>query len=256
MPTLRAILGLTLGGVFATLACSGHALSEEVGTLRMQFVYDGPPPKMAAGGAPAAADCGVPLVLAPLVHPKNGGVANVVVWLDAKASNKPLPAEALRAPATPVTVANAACVFEPHVAVVRTGQPLIFTNADPSPHNVTGEPRDCEPFNPLIPPNGQFKTKIVVAQNLPVPISCSIHPFMHAYLVVQDHPYVGVSDSDGRLSIGNLPPGEWTFVVWHEQRGFVTDPQVAGKTQNWKRGRLIADIRAGNNDFPTVAWAF
>ncbi len=39
---------------------------------------------------------------------------------------------------------------------------------------------------------------------------------MSAVLVVQDHPYVGVSDADGRLDLTGLAPGKTSMKIMHE----------------------------------------
>jgi hypothetical protein len=44
---------------------------------------------------------------------------------------------------------------------------------------------------------------------------------MSAYWMVTDHPYVAVTDADGRFRIENLPAGKHQFVVWQEKAGYV-----------------------------------
>jgi hypothetical protein len=38
--------------------------------------------------------------------------------------------------------------------------------------------------------------------------------WMHAYLLVSEHPYCAVSDSVGRFSLPRVPPGDYELVVW------------------------------------------
>jgi len=45
------------------------------------------------------------------------------------------------------------------------------------------------------------------------------HTWMHAYLYVADHPYHGVTDGDGKLTIDQVPPGTYTLTIWHELLG-------------------------------------
>jgi len=42
---------------------------------------------------------------------------------------------------------------------------------------------------------------------------------MQGWLGVLDHPYFGVSGPDGRVTLRNVPPGEYVVGVWHERFG-------------------------------------
>lgn len=89
---------------------------------------------------------------------------------------------------------------------------------------------------------------------LPCPISCSIHPWMRAWLVLRASPYMAKTDSDGRFQIRNLPVGEHTFRVWHERVGYVRDV-AAGEFVTDARGRLVVKVDEGVKVFPTVELA-
>jgi hypothetical protein len=47
----------------------------------------------------------------------------------------------------------------------------------------------------------------------------TIHPWMKAYLGVFEHPYFALSGADGRFTLKDLPPGEYTIKAWHERFG-------------------------------------
>ena len=49
-----------------------------------------------------------------------------------------------------------------------------------------------------------------------VPIFCDIHAHMSAYVLVFSHPYFAVTAADGGYTIGNIPPGTYTVLVWSE----------------------------------------
>ncbi len=148
--------------------------------------------------------------------------------------------------------------------VCRTGQQLEFKNPDPVTQNVKVLCIANAAFNHNLPansseiPNNPFKQP----EHYPVSIANNIHPWMQAWLVVQSHPYVAVSDEDGKFEIKNLPAGaELEFQVWHETPGAgglgppsATDLQatIAGKPAGWKRGRFKMTITPGANDLGEI----
>ena len=67
-------------------------------------------------------------------------------------------------------------------------------------------------------------------------------------MVIQDHPYGAVSDKDGKLVIKNIPVGTWTFQLWQEKFGYITQFQRNNKTEKWRRGRMVVKIKPGMND--------
>jgi hypothetical protein len=72
---------------------------------------------------------------------------------------------------------------------------------------------------------------------LPLPVDCNIHPFMHGYVLVQDHPYMIASAEDGTFEIKNIPAGKHEFQFWHEASGYM-------KGLNYKGGSLSRQGRA------------
>ena len=160
------------------------------------------------------------------------GIKDVVVWLDVRSSGREPPAPAApAAPVTldPVTLDNDGCRFEPHVVLLRTGQELKITNSDPIAHQAAAFLNRNLPFNESVPAGGDPVTRTLdQAELVPVPITCPIHPWMKAHLLVQAHPYAAKTDAAGRFTIAGLPPGEWTFRLWQERTGFLKSDELVG----------------------------
>ena len=222
------------------------------GTLTGRILYGGDPP------APEpvevnkdAAVCGdAGLVDRSLVvgEAKDGGrgVANVVVWLDPRASGREPPVPKSADP-PPVTLDNAGCRFEPHVVLLRTGQELRIANSDPVAHQATAYLSRNIPFNESVPAGGDPVVQTLEKPELvPVPVLCPIHPWMKGYLFVQAHPYAAVTDADGRFKIAGLPPGEWSFRVWQERAGFLKSDELTGAAPaGWDGAALKLTVEPG-----------
>ena len=89
------------------------------------------------------------------------------------------------------------------------------------------------------------------AENVPTQVTCSIHPWMSAYLFVRDDPYAAVSDEDGALRIDKLPVGKWSFKVWREM-GYIKEASLGGKEAAWPRGTAEFEIHPGRNDIGEI----
>jgi hypothetical protein len=65
---------------------------------------------------------------------------------------------------------------------------------------------------------------------------------MKGYVIVQDHPYMAVSDEAGNFEIKNIPAGKHSFAIWHEASTFLKDLKVGtGKTD--RRGTVELTIK-------------
>ena len=185
-----------------------------------------------------------------LVTPDNKGIRNVIVYVYTGRGAAKLPPIAH----TPqdIILKNEACRFEPHIVLSRNGDTLRVENPDDVGHNANISFFAQTAVNLLIPPK-QFKTvELVAAQPAPIPIDCNIHPWMKAYVVVLDHPFMAVSDENGELTIEGLPTGkELTFRAYHEAGG-LSEIMINGKQETWKRSRFEVEINPGMNDLGTV----
>ncbi len=238
------------------LLLAGSTLfGQEWGTLDAQFVLDGAAPTPAKIKVDKDGPfCGIQgLVDEGLVVSKEGGIAHIVVWLSPKAGTKvAVHADYEKTAGDKVKLDNAKCRFEPRVVVMRTSQKLEITNSDPVGHNTKGDFFANTAFNDIIPSGGSITKTLPKSEANPATLSCSIHPWMSARLVVRDDPYAAASDKDGKLKIENLPVGKWTFTVWQESAGFVTKANVAGKAVEWKKGKWDVEIKAGANNVGTI----
>lgn len=233
-------------------ACMGTVSAADWGDLTAKFVLDGKAPtaKLIVPNKDQEICGKFKLVDEQLVvNPSNNGIANVVVFLYLARGVKP-PAihESYEKTANdPVVLDNKNCRFEPHIVALRTGQPLQVGNSDSVGHNTNITTLNNVGQNVIVPTGTNMKMTFAAPENNVSPIACNIHPWMKAYAVIKDHPYVGISDADGNVTIKNLPAGKWTFQLWQEAIGYVDTAKQDNKPVKWMRGRVEVEIKKGMN---------
>lgn len=239
------------------LSASSLPAQAQWGTIKGRFVFDGAPPAAKAISVTKdAAFCGKHDLKdeSLVVNEENKGIANVVLTLYlARGDKAPTPHPDYAKTATDeVHLDNQNCRFEPHVVLVRTSQTLVVGNKDAVGHNTKIDTLSNTPINPIIPANGELKHKFTDEERIPSLVSCSIHPWMNARVVVKESPYMAVTDADGNFEIKNLPVGDWTFLAWHEASGYVQEVKLGGKATKWARGRFEQSVKEGDNDMGDI----
>ena len=222
------------------------------GHLRGRLVFDGPAPepqKLELNKDIEFCSKHPPVDESLVVNAENQGLANAVLWLQTGRSSKiPVHASYQNAAEENVTLKNEHCRFDPHVCVVRTSQTLVIGNADAVGHNTAANLLRNFPFNAVTGPDANVEQKFGMPERKPAKVQCSIHPWMTAWLVVTDHPYVAVTDENGGFEIRNLPAGEHTFQIWHESAEVFDKVTRDGKPVELDRGQLTATIDSGVTD--------
>jgi plastocyanin len=227
---------------------AGPLLAEEWGTLKGRFVFGGSAPSPAEIKADKDVEvCGKHKLLAEeLVVAADGGVANVVVYVrDKKVKVHP---DLAASKSEKVVLDNKDCRFEPHVAVVQTGQPFVLKNSDTVGHNSNVATLKNPPSNSLIPAGGESTVTFNADEAIPAQVTCNIHPWMKAWVVVRDNPYAAISKADGSFEIKNLPAGEVELQMWHEKAGYIGEVKVGGKAEKTAKGRKKVQVAAAGTD--------
>ena len=177
-----------------------------------------------------------------VVNGENRGVANIVLWADKGSRLKAHPDYAKAAEAK-IVLDNLWCRFDPHVVLVRTDQTLVVHNSDAVGHNSLMNFLKNTPQNPIIPAKGEVPFTFTKAELIPTKVSCSIHPWMQGIVLVQDHPYMAVTDKDGKFEIKNLPAGKVTLKVWQEKIGYIKSVTIDNKATKLSRGRYQLTLK-------------
>lgn len=202
--TAPAVDAASAGSVTATVKFEGAVPAAEMITLT------GDPVCVRENGAPQRAN-------ETIVVGDNQALQNVFVYVKDGLGNfsYPLPSE-------PVVLDQDKCRYTPRVLGVRVGQPLQIRNSDPLLHNVRSNGVINQAFNKSTPIEGMTFNHTFATTEVMVPFKCDVHGWMSANVGVVDHPYFGTTAPDGRVVLGNLPPGTYTIEAWHEALGTKT----------------------------------
>jgi len=137
------------------------------------------------------------------------GLADVVVFVRKASRVK----EAATAEAQAALFDQKNCEFLSPVFVGRVGRPIDIRNSDTVGHNTN---IDGTSFNQLIPAGQGTAYTPDSEMGAPKAVTCNIHPWMKAFMLVRKDCYAAVSAADGSFTIPDLPAGEpLEFQVWH-----------------------------------------
>jgi len=115
------------------------------------------------------------------------------------------------------TVDQQGCVFIPHLTLVPAGGTIDLLNSDDVMHNLHSYSMKNTAFNEGVAGGGKLPKKFEYPET--VKLKCDVHKWMDAWIIVQDNPYYAVTDENGSFSIGDVPPGTYTVLVWQEKLG-------------------------------------
>jgi len=135
---------------------------------------------------------------------------NVVIYFGNK-----LPDDQIPIPAENPVMDQRKLTFIPHVMCVMKGTTVDFPNNDEVPHNVFS-PSPVKKFN-----LGTYKVGVVKQVTFDkaglVPLLCTIHPEMSAFILVLETPHYAITGPDGTYRISDIPAGTYKVKTWHEK---------------------------------------
>jgi hypothetical protein len=87
------------------------------------------------------------------------------------------------------------------------------------------------------------KASFAISEADPFYIKCDVHPWMKAWVLVSDHPYFAVTDSNGNFSIDGIPAGSYEVVCWQEKfSGKKKNPILLNATVTISDGETTQDF--------------
>jgi hypothetical protein len=207
-------------------AAAAAPVSADAATIAGLVKFEGNKPGMPAIQMGADPSCqsqhSGPVPDEEVVVGPGGELANVIVYIKDIKGNFPPPSK-------PALLDQKGCQYIPHVTAVQVGQTIEIQNSDPTLHNVHAMPAVNRQFNEGQPVQGmKSPKKFDQVEMKPFRIKCDVHGWMKSYMAVLPHPFHGVSQMNGTFNIGNLPPGTYTLVAWHEKYGQQEQPITVG----------------------------
>jgi len=207
---LAVLVSLMLGG---QVHAAKYAESEVAngGTIQGKVTYNGAVKMRTVLPTKDKEVCGKSRKIPTVMVGEDGAVQDSVVVLKGIASGKAWPQ--MERP----LINNIGCIFEPHVQISKRGKVDIL-NSDPVLHNTHGYYGKATAFNVGLPFKDAKVTKILKRTG-EVRIDCDAHGWMLGWIYVVDNPYFMQTGADGSFVLSDVPPGDYTLVVWQEQFG-------------------------------------
>ncbi len=131
-----------------------------------------------------------------------------------------------------------ACRFEPKVQIMPRGD-IDIVNSDPVLHNTHGYYGRRTAFNLALPNEGQTITRQLKKPGI-VKVDCDAHGWMLAHIYVADNPYYALSGEDGTFNITDVPPGDYTLVVWQRLTGAT---ETAVKVEAEQAAEVVVELK-------------
>jgi len=203
-------------------------LAAETAALAGKVTLSGLAPKLA--NLPVTRDmkvCGNNKPDESLEVATGGALKNAVVWL----TDVPLP-KGFKPQKEKLDQQQ--CAFVPHVLAAPVGTTVEVVNSDKALHNVRAEAGEVRLMNYAMPIPGHVVPTKLKKEGI-FKVSCDVHPWMRAWLLVLPTTAFAITGEDGTYKIGDLPPGKHTVKFWHERLGERTvDLEVpAGQTTTY-----------------------
>lgn len=150
---------------------------------------------------------------------KNGKLENVIVFIKdgITADGKKLSELSFQTPDSEMKLDQSGCVYVPRVLALQTNQKLTIHNSDQTIHTTQAASQKNPSWFTTQQIDSAPVVKTFTEPETVIPLKCSQHGWMAAYIAVFETPFFAVTKEDGAFEIKGVPPGEYTLAAWHEK---------------------------------------
>jgi plastocyanin len=149
-----------------------------------------------------------------LIVSGDGALKNVVVSITNISKGKKF------AGGTASSIDQKGCIFSPHVAIIPPGSTIDLLNSDDVMHNLHSWSMKNTAFNEGVAGHGKLPKTFEFPET--IKMTCDVHKWMTAWLVVQANPYYALTGADGKFKLEGVPAGTYTVQAWQESLGKTT----------------------------------
>ena len=223
----------------------------------VKFVGNAPTPGKIDMNADAACVAKNPNATLETLKVKDERLANVLVFIKEGRTKDGKNFSELGFPNTEseTKLDQVGCVYSPRVLGVRTNQKLSIHNSDETVHTTQA----MSEKNPSWFTTQQIKSAPVVKTfsepEIIIPLKCTQHGWMAAYVAVFDHPFFAVTKEDGAFELDGVPPGSYTLAAWHE-RGSPKGTEKTIQVEINEKGEATADFSFDNSSSQIAPGSF
>jgi hypothetical protein len=177
---------------------------------------------------------------------KDGKLANVLVYIKdgATADGRKINELGFPTPETELKLDQVGCVYVPRVLGVRVNQKLSIHNSDETVHTTQAISEKNHPWFTTQQIKSAPVIKTFTEPEVIIPLKCTQHGWMAAFVAVFDHPFFAVTSDEGAFEIKGVPPGAYTLAAWHEK----------GPTQNGTEKTVQITVKENEQTISDFNW--
>jgi plastocyanin len=214
--TAKATAGATTAKAAATATAAAKPAAATMGTATLKGVvnFTGTPLEMKSPVKRKDAEfCKTKDVKYNAVLVNNKKLQDVLVRISVNGVKGTFPA-----PTAHAEIDQTDCMYSPRIQGVVSGQEIDIKNADGTLHNVHTF-KGTETWFNQAQPKGSATISKELGDEKVIKFTCDVHPWMHGFVVVTDHPFFAVTGADGSFTIPKVPAGKYTIEAWHSHYG-------------------------------------